>query len=387
MEEMNELFYRDPYCRVFEAEVLACTAAAGHWEIVLTDTAFYPEGGGQPADQGVLGGVRVLDVHRRGGAVVHMTDGPLPVGETVRGELDWMRRFDHMQQHSGEHIVSGLVHGKFGYDNVGFHLGDRVVIDFNGEMSWEDALDIERMANAVIWENKESRILCLAGKELDAMAYRSKKALSGTVRLVGFDGADLCACCGTHVARTGEIGVIKMLSLIRHRGGVRLEMLCGRRAMAYLDVVYEDSTAAARALSTVPGETAPAMAREREQAAAVRQQLAAARQAYFRLLAQTLPETGLAVAFEAGLSMRELRDGAEVLARTGHAAAWLLLSGEERQYQYVLFSSDRDVHALGRALNERLHGKGGGKDAVQGRFAASEEEIRRAAETLAPQYL
>lgn len=387
MEEMKELFYRDPYCRTFEAQVLSCAKGKHGWDVVLDDTAFYPEGGGQPADHGTLGGAAVQDVHRRDGVIVHETDRSLPVGETVQGAIDWTRRFDHMQQHSGEHIVSGLIHRKFGWDNVGFHLGETVVIDFNGPLTWEDALAVEAEANAVIYENRETVITCPSKEELAALPYRSKKELTGTVRIVEFPGADLCACCGTHVARTGEIGAVKILSLMHHRGGVRLEMLCGRRAMARLDAVYDDDSAAARSLSVPAGETAAAVEKEKGELAALKQRLGAVQQKYFRLLAAQLPQEGLAVAVEQDLSPWELRKGAEALAESGKAAAYLLLAGEGETRDYILISASQDVRPLGRALNERLHGRGGGRDAVQGRFCAPEEEILRTAAELAPQYL
>lgn len=387
MDEMNEQFYRDPYCRTFTAEVLSCEKAKGGWDVVLSDTAFYPEGGGQPADHGALGAARVLDVHRRAGRILHRTDRPLPAGETVRGEIDWTRRFDHMQQHSGEHIVSGLIHRTFGYDNVGFHLGDVVTIDFNGPMTWTDALAIEAKANEVIWENRETVITCPSPEALRHISYRSKKELTGTVRLVEFPGADLCACCGTHVARTGEIGAVKLLSLMNHRGGVRLEMLAGRRAMARLDEVYDDDEAAARALSVPAGQAADALIREKEGAAALRLRLSDMERRYFLLLAKTLPAEGLAVVFEKDLAPRDLRKGAEALLEAGRAAAYLLLTGEEGNYTYILMGRSRDVRPLGKAMNERLSGRGGGKDAVQGRFAASEADIRRAAAELARELL
>lgn len=386
-EKMKELFYRDPYCRAFEARVVSCEAAGKGWAVVLDDTAFYPEGGGQPADRGTLGGVRVLDVHRRDGVIVHETDGPLAPGTAVRGEVDWERRFDHMQQHSGEHIVSGLIHRDFGWDNVGFHLGDVVTVDFNGVLTWDDALRVEREANEEIWADRETVIVCPPPEELARIPYRSKKALAGTVRLVEFPGADRCACCGTHVARTGEIGCVKILSLMHHRGGVRLELVCGRRALAWMDRVADSNARAARALSVKPEETGAAVEKLRREEEALRQRLAAAQQRYFRLRAETLPSEGLAVDFEDGLSPWDLRKGAEALAGAGRAAAYLLLSGEGEVYDYVLLSGTRDVRPLGKALNERLRGRGGGKDAVQGRFGASADEIRRAAEELAPQYL
>lgn len=385
--DRNELFYRDPCLRAFDARVLSCTEEDGRWAVVLDDTAFYPEGGGQPADRGTLGAARVLDVQRRDGVILHYTDRPLPAGCAVHGELDWTRRFDHMQQHSGEHIVSGLIHRAFGLNNVGFHLGDVVTIDFDGVITWEDALAVERQANEVVWADRETVISWPSPEELARIDYRSKKALAGAVRLVEFPGADRCACCGTHVARTGEIGAVKLLSLMRHRGGVRLTLLCGRRAMAYLDRLYDAAVSAAEALSVKPADIAQAVAREKEQAADLRRRLAESQQRYFRLLAETLPESLLAVRFEEGLSPWDLRKGAEVLAAEGRARAVLLCSGGDGQYSYVLMSGRCDVRPLGKALNEALRGRGGGKDAVQGRYGASEADIRRAAAALAPQYL
>lgn len=385
--DRNELFYRDPCRRAFDARVLSCTEEDGRWAVVLDDTAFYPEGGGQPADRGTLGAARVLDVQRRDGVILHYTDRPLPAGCAVHGELDWTRRFDHMQQHSGEHIVSGLIHRAFGLNNVGFHLGDVVTIDFDGVITWEDALAVERQANEVVWADRETVISWPSPEELARIDYRSKKALAGAVRLVEFPGADRCACCGTHVTRTGEIGAVKLLSLMRHRGGVRLTLLCGRRAMAYLDRLYDAAASAGEALSVKPADIAQAVAREQEQAADLRRRLAESQQRYFRLLAETLPEGLLAVRFEEGLSPWDLRKGAELLAAEGRARAVLLCSGGAGQYSYVLMSGRCDVRPLGKALNEALRGRGGGKDAVQGRYEASEEDIRRAAAALAPQYL
>ena len=212
---MNKLYYDSAYIKEFEAQVLSCQEGKKGWEITLSATAFYPEGGGQPADTGLLGNVRVTDVHEKDGQVVHYTDGPLPVGEMVRGVIDWDRRFQHMQEHSGEHLVSGLIHQRFGYDNVGFHMGtDEVTIDFNGVLEWGDLMAIEEKANGMIWENLEISAVYPEKDELDAMEYRSKKELTGAVRIVSIPGGDVCACCGTHVERTGEIGLVKFLSMI-----------------------------------------------------------------------------------------------------------------------------------------------------------------------------
>ena len=252
--ETKKLYYDDVYCRAFTARVTGCVQEKKTWLVTLDQTAFYPEGGGQPADCGTLGGAKVLDVQERAGEIVHTCDRALPVGEEVAGELDWARRFDHMQQHSGEHIVSGMLCAAFHCDNVGFHMGESVVtIDYNAEMTWEQVLEIEQRANRYIWENHAIEITWPTREELAHIPYRSKKALEGPVRLTGFPGADLCACCGTHVMRSGEVGLVKFLSCQKFRDGVRLELLCGERALRALAASWEQNLRIGQALS-VKGE-------------------------------------------------------------------------------------------------------------------------------------
>ena len=260
----RRLYYEDAYIRRFEAEVISCEPKGKRYEVVLDQTAFFPEGGGQAPDLGVLGGARVLDVQERGDTVVHTCDRPLTPGEAVAGELDWARRFALMQQHSGEHLVSGLVHERYGWSNVGFHMGaDCMTIDFSGPIPPEDIPGIERAANEAVWADLPSEVLLPSAAELEQLHYRSKKALTGQVRLVRFPGTDLCACCGTHVARTGEIGLIKILSCIKFREGVRIEMMCGSQALSYLSAIHEQNHEISTLLSAKPLQTAKAVRRER----------------------------------------------------------------------------------------------------------------------------
>ena len=218
--ETQKLYYQDPYLREFPAEVLSCEASGEVWKVVLDQTAFYPEGGGQPADRGVLKAagreIPVTDVHEKDGRVVHTCAAPLEAGAVVTGLLDWNRRFDHMQQHSGEHIISGILCRLYHCDNVGFHLGaESVTIDYNAEISWEQALEAERLANEAVWADRETEIFYPSPEELAALEYRSKKELTGQVRIVEFPEADRCACCGTHVERAGQAGLVKVLSCQR----------------------------------------------------------------------------------------------------------------------------------------------------------------------------
>ena len=229
----EKLYYQDAHQAQFQATVLSCRPGKHGYDVVLDRTCFYPEGGGQPGDTGVLSGVRVTDTHEAGGEIVHYCEAPLAEGQTVEGTIDYERRFEFMQLHTGEHILSGVIHRRFGYENVGFHMGaDFVTIDFSGMLTQEDLSAVEAEANEWVWKNVPIEIAYPDAEALKTIPYRSKKELTGQVRIVTIPGADICACCGTHVSDTGEIGLIKIFSCVKFHDGVRLEILCGRRALA-----------------------------------------------------------------------------------------------------------------------------------------------------------
>lgn len=382
MEEMNELFYRDEYAREFDAEVISCQKGKKGYEVVLSDTAFYPEGGGQPADRGTLGQVNVLDVKRRNGEILHITDAPLEPGMTVHGVLDWERRFDHMQQHSGEHILSGLVHVQFGYDNVGFHMNDEVVtVDFNGPITWEEAMELEDKVNAYIWTDAESRELYPSEEELKAMDYRSKIELKGKVRLVEYPGADLCACCGTHVAHTGEIGLMKILSVSRHKDGVRMEMLFGGRAMKDYDRKHLLNTEFSCRLSAKPYETGEALQRVLDEMNAMKFRMQAMNERYYAMRATSIPVGEPVIFFnEPGMSMVEIRKFCDYLISKGKVKTAMIISPKDKEsVNYVMGSADLNMRDVGKLLNEELHGRGGGRpEMVQGSFQAEAEAVEQA---------
>lgn len=203
----EKLYYQDAHQAAFEARVVSCQPGKHGYDVVLDRTCFYPEGGGQPGDTGVLSGIRVTDTHERGGEIVHFCEQPLAVGQIVEGQIDYGRRFEFMQLHSGEHILSGVVHRRFGYENVGFHMGaDFVTIDFSGMLTQEDLSAVEAEANEWVWKNVPIEITYPDAEALKAIPYRSKKELTGQVRIVTIPGADICACCGTHVSSTGKLG-------------------------------------------------------------------------------------------------------------------------------------------------------------------------------------
>lgn len=379
--ETIKLYYEDPFLREFPATVLSCEAAGESWKVVLDQTAFYPEGGGQPADHGFLrtpaGEVPVTDVHEKDGAVIHTCAAPVEAGAVVTGALDWARRFDHMQQHSGEHIISGILCRLYRCDNVGFHLGaEAVTIDYNTDITWEQALEAERLANAAVWADREVEISYPDPEELAALEYRSKKELSGQVRIVEFPEADRCACCGTHVERAGQVGLVKVLSCQKFREGVRMEILCGARALRYLSAVYDQARAAGQRLSVKPLELQGAVERLEDELSAAKARIAGLEQTAFAAIAAEQTGRGDVVLFQPPMRPDSLRRLADAVGKScGGLAA--VFSGEGEKWSYALVRADgADIAPLVKDLNQTLHGRGGGRNGfAQGSVAAGREAV------------
>ena len=376
--ETEKLYYADPFLQEFTATVLSCEAAKGGFAVTLDRTAFYPEGGGQPADHGTLGGAHVTDVHEKGGVIFHTCDRAVETGSTVTGTLDWARRFDHMQQHSGEHIISGILCADYHCDNVGFHLGaDVVTIDYNADISWEQALDAERKANEAIWADRAVEVTYPERAALDALDYRSKKELTGQVRIVTFPEADCCACCGTHVLRAGQVGIIKVLSCQKFREGVRLEILCGKRALDYLGGTYDQARAIGQQLSVKPLNTLAAVERLEAELAAAKVRTSHLEEAVFESIARENEGAGDVVLFQPSMKSDSVRRLADAVAhRCGGLAA--VFAGEDGQYAYALVRSDaRDISALVKEMNKALNGRGGGRNGfAQGSVHAAPGDIQ-----------
>ena len=373
----EKLYYADAYLKTFDATVLSCEAAKNGYIVTLDRTAFYPEGGGQPADHGTLNGIAVTDVHEKDSVVLHTCAAALEIGATVHGEIDWVRRFDHMQQHSGEHIVSGMLCEAFHCDNVGFHMGaDVVTIDYNADMTWEDVLAVEARANQYLWENHPFVVTYPSAEELAALEYRSKKELTGQVRIASFPGADTCACCGTHVAHSGEVGLVKFLSCQKFRSGVRLELLCGKRALDYLSRNWEQNHAVGQALSVKGEKTFAAVQRLQTELADAKARAAALEEESFRRTAAEYQNAGdvlLVVPPLQGDGVRRLCDAVS-LTCGGRCAVF---SGEGSSYKYAVIHSGQDIRQLIKDLNAALNGRGGGRDGfAQGSVQAGKEEIQ-----------
>ena len=365
--ETTKLYYEDPFLQGFTAAVTSCEEGKGGYLVTLDRTAFYPEGGGQPYDTGVLGEAKVLEVHDKNGVITHLCNKPLAVGASVEGKIDWARRFDHMQQHSGEHICSGLICERFRCDNVGFHMGtDIVTIDFNADISWEELMEIEEAANRYICEDHEIDIQFYRGAELDRVEYRSKKPLEGDVRIVAFPGADCCACCGTHVLRSGQVGLVKFLSVQKFREGVRIELLCGDRARRYLSACWEQSLHIGQALSVKPVASAAAVERLQSELGALKLRCAKLEGSAFAQTAAQYEGKGDVLLFEDEMSGDSLRKLCDAVANAcgGRCAVF---AGADGAYKYAIGHAGGELRDFTKKMNAALSGRGGGKpNFVQG---------------------
>ena len=371
----RKLFYEDPMLQTFTARVTGCEPREGGYAVVLDATAFYPEGGGQAADTGSLSGVAVLDTREVGEQIVHLCREPLAVGTAVEGIIDFEARFDRMQQHTGEHILSGLIHAAFGYHNVGFHMGNGIMeVDFDGPITPEQMAGLEAKANAIVWENRPVRCYVPAEEALAAIAYRSKRALPWPVRIVEIPGADICACCGTHAPFTGMGGLVKVLSVTKFHQGVRLEMACGRRALQYLAEVCEQNRQVSQLCSAKPLETAQAVQKLTDALAAQKLRANTQQTRIMEQVAAGCEKSPLILHFEPELDGNQLRFLAERLMEKCDLAA--VFTGREQGFGYCLASKQTDLRPLGKQMHAALGGRGGGKPGFQqGTVAASRPEV------------
>ena len=372
-----KLYYENAYTQDFTAVVQSCEAVKNGFAVTLGRTAFYPEGGGQPADHGTLGEARVLDVHEKDGVVTHLCDQALSEGAEVSGRIDWARRFDHMQQHSGEHIISGLLCSTFHCDNVGFHMGaDVVTIDYNAPITWEQALEVERRANAYIWADHPIRIWYPSAEELAALPYRSKKELTGAVRITEFPGADRCACCGTHVASSGQVGLLKLLSCQKFRDGVRLELLCGQRALDCLAAGWEQARQIGQALSVKPQSAFAAVSRLQEELLSLKEKAARLEEADFAHTAAQYRGAGSVLHIAEPLDGDGARRLCDAIAKAAGGRC-AVFAGQDGDYRYAVIESGGDLRQFIKDMNTALHGRGGGRDGfAQGSAACTAEELR-----------
>lgn len=375
----DRLYEKNPYIREFDARVVECEEKGKTYRIRLDKSAFFPEGGGQPGDRGWIGEAVISDTHEKDGEVWHYADRPLDVGSEVRGRLDWEFRFSNMQNHAGEHIVSGLIHEKYGYDNVGFHMGsEAITLDINGELTEAQVREIETEANWAIEENIPILATILLKEELAGMTYRSKKELDGDVRIVEIPGYDRCACCGTHPFRTGEIRLIKILSVQNYKGGVRISMLAGNRAlMDYLEK-HDSVVKISHLLSAKTGEISETVERLQREIGDLKFKMVQMKKEILAAKAANLVIFGEAVCvLENELEGNELREYANLLSERAERVL-ILAEGGGGRYRYVLIDGKQQAKEFGQQIQTLYAGKGGGTpQMIQGTLAGDAAEIKQ----------
>lgn len=374
----EKLFYQDSHRTEFTAKVISCEEAKDGYRVVLDQTVFFPEGGGQYADTGMLGDTEVTDVHEKDDVIYHTTKAPLEAGSEVNGKINWDERFEKMQQHTGEHIVSGIVHERFGYNNVGFHLGsDYCTMDFDGPISKEQLKEIEAAANEAVYQDLEIKILYPSKDELKDLDYRSKIEIEGQVRIVKIPGYDVCACCAPHVKTTGEIGAIKLVNMVNYKGGERITMLCGRRAMRDYEKKDSMTKEISALLCAKEYEVAEAVVRLKDEQNRMKSQLAEMQQKLLEYrVAEIAVDQEIVTVFDSTLSGNLPREMMNKLLDKGAEICAVFAGTDEEGYRYVIGSRSEDVRPLSKMLNTTFQGRGGGKpEMVQGSVKGTRTEI------------
>ena len=357
--------------------MLACREVKKGYEILLDQTVFYPEGGGQPCDIGTMNRVEVMDVQEKDGEIWHRTREAIQEGTEVTCRIDWERRFDLMQQHSGEHLISGLIHEKYGYNNVGFHMGsETITLDVDGEVPEEVLKEIEAKANQYVWENHPIEITHPSEEELKTLPYRSKKELTGDVRIVTWPGMDICACCGVHVDFSGEIGQITLVSAQKFKGGMRIEMLCGRRALEYTNQLKEQNRRISQLLSAKWNDTADTVEKLQKEYQQLKFRMVGMELKKIETIAAQTAGCGDQLLFEEDMSPDSVRKlASDVMESCGGRCA-VFNGNDENGYRYIIGEKDGDLREFVKEMNRKLQGRGGGKPFfVQGSVQASRKEI------------
>ncbi|MBR3843989.1 MAG: alanyl-tRNA editing protein [Clostridia bacterium] len=372
-----KLYEQDAYCKEFTATVTACQKEDEFYYITLDQTAFFPEGGGQAPDTGFVGGAEVLDVQIKDQIIVHKVAKPFEVGQRVQGQIDWDIRFDRMQNHTGEHLLSGVIHTAFGYNNIGFHMNDHLVtLDTDGVLTPEQVTLVEDISNQAIYENRKVTAYFPGEEVLKELEFRSKLDLTQGVRLVEIDGYDCCACCAPHVANTGEIGIIKVINFYPNKQGTRVEMVCGKRALKDYGRLHESNKEIMAMLSAKREETPMKVKQEQETMQALRADMKNLSQklAWAQL---TVGEVGNHVyGFSPEVSYEDLRYCINRLQEEHTGICALFSQTNQEDCIYILSSSDENIQSLVKEMNQGLNGRGGGKPTyAQGKVSATESEI------------
>ena len=386
-----KLYDNLPYTTNFTANILSTKPSDNRinlYELVLDRTLFFPEAGGQSCDTGIIkieGITTVVEkvLIDKDDIITHIISSDLPLqadkltGCSIYGEIDWAHRFSNMQQHSAEHIFSGIVHKKYGFENVGFHLSDNnVTMDYSGYLTPEQVTEIELETNRVIAKNISISCYYPNENELKDIDYRCKSELSGDIRIVEIEGVDICACCCPHVKQTGEIGLMKILSSIRYKGGTRLSILCGFRALEYFNILYTQMGELKSLLSAEQSEIINTVALLKNEKDELKNKLVEANRSLLISKIDSLPNGSPAIIFSDEITPKSQREALNYLINKKNKYCGILVGNDKKGYSYLIGSNNLDSNLVQAKLKESLNAKGGGKkEMIQGFTEASRNEI------------
>lgn len=369
-----KIYEKDAYCKSFAATVISCTKNGEFYDVVLDKTAFFPEGGGQPADKGAINGVKVLDVQEKDGVIIHKTETEL--SGDVTGVIDWEIRFARMQSHTAEHIISGIINKTHGYNNVGFHMSEdgKMTVDFDGPLTLNDIKSAEILSNKAIWENRAVTVEFPDSSVLSSLDYRSKLDLTENVRIINIEDTDLCACCAPHVKSTGEAGSIKVIDFYSYKGGTRVELLAGGYALSDYAFLNDENKALMGLLSASRDSVKETIEKQAEHIKSLKSEITALKNEMALLKLNPKTANEITYSITKGLSFDELRHCVNAL---GNDKKCMFFSyDDEGNCLYVISSKSGGVKDIVKNLNETFNGRGGGKDDyAQGKVTATEEEI------------
>lgn len=380
MKKTIKLYDADSHMKNFSAVVVSCGKTEdGRYDVVLDRTAFFPESGGQNADKGRIGDFKVGDVQINDGVIHHFTDVPLDLGREYGCEIDFETRFRRMQNHTGEHIISGIIHKLFGYDNVGFHMGeDFVTADFNGVLTEADVKKVELLANRAVYENVPVKAEYPAPEKLASMEYRSKLDLTEDVRIVTIEGYDACACCAPHVSRTGEIGIIKLYEFVGNKGGTRINMLCGFDALEDYERRYDLIHGISKELSIKQSDIGRAFERLKTEIAELKQKNYELRTELFEYKISGLTyRDGNLIFFEEELSRADIRKLMNRGLEYCGGICAVFSGNDDSGYNFCASSKRGGMKTVSENMREKLGAKCGGSDEmIQGSVGKTKDEIK-----------
>ena len=377
----EKLYDTDSYLSEFTCKVIYLYSDKNYICLETDRTAFFPEGGGQTCDKGTFDGINVENIQIIEGKIVHFVKNSdenaekFRIGTVLTGKIDMKKRFSDMQQHSGEHIFSGIVNSLYGYNNVGFHLGTEVVtLDFDGELNEDDICKVENLVNKAIWDNLEIKVSFPSDDELKKIKYRSKIEIDGQVRLVEIPGIDICACCAPHVKHTGEIGIVRVVNFERYKGGTRVSILCGERAFYDLRHKLKQNRLVSNLTSAKQDETAAAVERLKNENEKLKYDIVGLTRELLSLKSQSIEHQDRIIVFDDNLQGKLLQDFAiSLMDKSAEFSA--CFSSENGSYRYCIVSRQINLQPLCKALNSQFSGRGGGKpEIVQGSLTAQTKD-------------